>query len=193
PELAPRLDVANVLAGTVRRANNHVRVSEQLINARSERQVCAANYDRTVADSISLQGELASEIATALRATLSPEEKARVETKPTSNADAYVLYLRARGPQNRPSALLQDKQLAEQLYKQAIALDPKFALAHAQLSQTVAEIYHTFQPTKAREIEARTESEEALRLQPDLGEGHVARALCFFWIDADFEQALNEF
>src|SRR5205814_10541097 len=149
PELAPRLDVANVLAGTVRRANNHVRVSEQLINARSERQVCAANYDRTVADSISLQGELASEIATALRATLSPEEKARVETKPTSNADAYVLYLQARGPQNRPSALLQDRQLAEQLYKRAIPLDPEFALAHAQLSHTLAETYHPSLSTEA--------------------------------------------
>src|SRR5437762_60419 len=192
-EIAQQLGVANILEGSVRRANNHVRVSVQLIDARSDRHVWAENYDRTLADSISLQSELASEIANALRASLSPEEKARVEAKPTSNADAYVLYLQARGPQNRPSALLQDKQLAEQLYKQAIALDPKFALAHAQLSQTVAEIYHTFQPTKAREIEARTESEEALRLQPDLGEGHVARALCFYWIDADFEQALREF
>jgi serine/threonine-protein kinase len=104
-----------------------------------------------------------------------------------------VLYLQARGPQNRPSALLQDRQLAEQLYKRAITLDPKFALAHAQLSQTLAEIYHIFQPTKAREIEARAEAEEALRLQSDLGEGHIARALCFYWSDADYERALNEF
>jgi TolB-like protein/Tfp pilus assembly protein PilF len=192
-EIAQQLDVANILEGSVRRADNHVRVSVQLIDARSDRHVWAENYDRTLADSISLQGELAGEIATALRATLSREEKARVETKPTNNADAYVLYLQARGPQNRPSALLQDKQLAEQLYKQAIVLDPKFALAHARLSQTIAEIYHEFQPTKAREIETRAEAEEALRLQPNLGEGHLARALSFFWIDADFEQALKEF
>src|SRR5205814_6218879 len=138
-----------ILEGSVRRADNHVRVSVQLIDARSDRHVWAENYDRTVADSISLQGELASEIATALRATLSPEEKARVETKPTSNADAYVLYLQARGPQNRPSALLQDTQLAEQLYKRPIALDPKFALAHAQLSHTLAETYHPSLSTEA--------------------------------------------
>ena len=187
-EIAQQLGVANVLEGSVRRANNHVRVSVQLIDAKSDRHVWAENYDRTLADSISLQGELAGEIANALRASLSPEEKARVETKPTANAEAYLLYLQARGPQTRPSALLQDKQLAEQLYKQAITLDPKFALAHAQLSQTVAEIYHTFQPTKVREIEARTEAKEALRLQPDLGEGHVARALCFYWIDVDYER-----
>src|SRR5205085_285367 len=192
-EIAQQLGVANVLEGSVRRANNHVRVSVQLIDAKSDRHVWAENYDRTLADSISLQSELAGEIANALRASLSPEEKARVETKPTANAEAYLLYLQARGPQTRPSALLQDKQLAEQLYKQAITLDPKFALAHAQLSQTVAEIYHTFQPTKVREIEARTEAKEALRLQPDLGEGHVARALCFYWIDVDYERALNEF
>src|SRR5207253_454056 len=116
-EIAQQLGVANILEGSVRRADNHVRVSVQLIDAKSDRHVWAENYDRTVADSISLQGELASEIATALRATLSPEEKARVETRPTSNADAYVLYLQARGPQTRPSALLQDRQLAEQLYK----------------------------------------------------------------------------
>ncbi|MFN2622234.1 MAG: hypothetical protein ABR611_05255 [Chthoniobacterales bacterium] len=192
-EIAQQLGVANILEGSVRRADNHVRVSVQLIDARSDRHVWAENYDRTLADSISLQGELAGEIANALRATLSPEEKARVETKPTSNADAYVLFLQGRGPQNRPSALLQDKQLAEQLYKQAIALDPKFALAHARLSQTISEIYHTFQPTNARAIEARKEADEALRLQPDLGEGHIALGLCFYWLDADFDQALREF
>jgi TolB-like protein/Tfp pilus assembly protein PilF len=192
-EIAQQLGVANVLEGSVRRAGNHVRVSVQLIDARSDRHVWAENYDRTLADSISLQGELASEIANALRATLSPEEKARVETKPTENADAYVLYLHARGPQTRPSGLLQDKQLAEELYRQAIALDPTFALAHARLSQTIAEIYHEFQPTKAREVDARKEAEEALRLQPDLGEGHIARALCSYWIDGDYEQALKEF
>jgi tetratricopeptide (TPR) repeat protein len=87
---------------------------------------------------------------------------------------------------------LQDKGAAEQLYKQAVALDPTFALAHARFSEMIAEIYHVFQPTKTRAVQARTEAEEALRLQPDLGEGHVARALCFYWIDADYEQALQE-
>src|SRR5437868_11379105 len=108
-EIAQQLGVAHVLEGSVRRANNHVRVSVQLIDARSDRHVWAENYDRTLADSISLQSELASEIANALRASLSPEEKTRVETKPTSNADAYVLYLHARGAQTRASALLQYK------------------------------------------------------------------------------------
>src|SRR5207248_2438739 len=144
-EIAQQLGVANILEGSVRRAGNRVRVSVQLIDARSDRHVWAENYDRTLADSISLQGELAGEIANALQATLRPEEKARVETKPTENADAYMLFLRARDPHTRASALLQDRQTAEELYRQAIALDPKFALAHAQLSATISEIYHTFQ------------------------------------------------
>ena len=192
-EIAQQLGVAHVVEGSVRCAGNHIRVSVQLIDAKNDRHIWAENYDRTLADSLSLQGELATEIATALRASLSPEEKARVETKPTENTDAYFLYLRARDPQMRPSALLQDKQLAEELYKQAIALDPKFAMAHARLSETIAENYHTFQPTEAHRTEARQEADEALRLQPDLGEGHVALALCLYWIDDDYEQALKEF
>src|SRR5207253_7407077 len=166
-----------ILEGSVRRSDNHVRVSVQLIDAISDRHVWAENYDRTVADSISLQGELASEIATALRATLSPEEKARVETKPTSNADAYVLYLQGREYQTRPDNLLQDFRSAINLYDQAIKLDPKFALAHARLSATASNIYHFYEPTEAWKQKAHAEALESLRLQPNLGEGHLALGL----------------
>lgn len=190
--IGQQLGVAHVLEGSVRRTADRVLVNVNLVDTRDGRQLWAERYDRTLADSLSLQGELATEIASALSATLSPEEKTRVEAKPTDNPDAYVLYLRARDYQTRPIPLLQDNETAMQLYTQAIALDPKFALAHARLASNLAYIYLYFKPTTAIANRARAEADEALRLRPDLGEGHLARALCFYWTQKDYDGALRE-
>ncbi len=96
-EIARALGVANVLEGSVRRAGNRVLVNVQLIDARNDQHLWAERYDRTVADSIGLQGELATQIAAALKTTLAPEEMARFAAKPTANSQAYVLYLTALG------------------------------------------------------------------------------------------------
>ena len=124
----------NILEGSVRREGNRVLVNVQLIDARNDRHLWAERYDRTLADSIGLQGEVAAEIAAALRATLAPEEKAILAAKPTDNPEAYALYLKARGREGAVNRANEDLIAAEQLYTQAIALDPKFALAHARLS-----------------------------------------------------------
>ena len=133
PEIARTLGVENVLEGSVRRSGNRVLVNVQLIDARNDRHIWAERYDRTIADSIGLQGELATEIASALKAKLAPEEKTRLAARPTNNAAAYELYLRAREFHLRPDFSLQNYLSAEQLYLRAIALDPNFALAHARL------------------------------------------------------------
>src|SRR4030095_6703289 len=86
--IAETLGVANILEGSVRRDRDRVVVNAQLIDARSDRHLWANRYDRTIADSLGLEGELAAEIAEALRASLTPDEKARIERKPTENADA---------------------------------------------------------------------------------------------------------
>ncbi len=192
-DIGRALDVAHFVEGTVRRAGHRVLVNVQLIDAGSGRQLWAQNYDRTLTDSLTLQGELATEIAGALRATLSPEERARVERRPTENPDAYVLFLRAREYQIRPDILLANLQAAEQLYGQAVALDPGFALAHARLSQTRSRIAFNYQPTAALQARARAAAETALRLQPDLGEGHLAMGFCRYWADRDYDGALAEF
>ncbi len=96
-EISRALGVANVLEGSIRRAGNHVLVNVQLIDARNDRHLWAERYDRTVTDSIGLQGELATQIATALKAKLAPEEEARLDTRPTTNSEAYMLYLTALG------------------------------------------------------------------------------------------------
>jgi Predicted integral membrane protein len=192
-QIAEALGVVNVLEGSVRRGGNRVVVSVQLIDARSDHHIWANRYDRPLADSLGLQGELAAEIAAELRATLSPEEKVRVETKPTENPDAYVLYLKARGYESNPDRLFEDYSVAERLYGEAIQHDPAFALAHARLSATIARIYHWFDSTDDRKARMKTEAEKALQLRPDLGEGHLALGLYYYWTEANYDKALEEF
>ena len=133
PEIARQLRVSNMLEGSVQKAGDRVHINVQLIQADTDAHLWAQSYDRQLTDIFSVEAEVAKSIADSLQATLSPQEKARVETKPTTNADAYVLYLRGREYQTRPDNLLQDFRSAINLYDQAIKLDPKFALAHARL------------------------------------------------------------
>ena len=192
-EIANSLGVASILEGSVRRVGDRVAVNVQLIDARTDHHLWANRYDRTLADSLGLEGELATEIADALRATLTPDEKVRVEQKPTQNADAYVLYLRALPYEQGPDTLLQDYRRAEELYAQAIKLDPNFALAHAHLASTCAEIFHFHEPLDSWKTRARSEAQIALQLQPNLGEAHFAIGQCAYWMEADYERALAEF
>ncbi len=178
-EIGKELGVATVLEGSVRRAANRVLVNVQLIDTASDQHLWAERYDRTLTDSITLQGELASEIAGALRATLTAEEKARVEAKLTENPDAYVAYLKGREMQLRPETSRENFLSAESFYKQAIALDPKFVLARARLSLVQALLYEYFEVSnKALLAEARTNAEEALRLDPNSAEAHSSLARC---------------
>ena len=178
-EIGKELGVASVLEGSVRRVGNRVLVNVQLIDTASDQHIWAERYDRTLTDSITLQGELASEIAGALRASLTAEEKARVEKKATDNPDAYVAYLKGREAGLRPEMSRENLSSAESFYKQAIALDPKFVLARARLSLVQALLYEYFeQSNAARLAEARQNAEEALRLDPNSAEAHSSLARC---------------
>ena len=134
-EIAQALGVNHILEGTVRRDGNRALVSVQLIDARNDRHIWAQRYDRTIADAIGLQGELATQIATELQAKLTSAEKTSLGTKPTNNPEAYVVYLRALDyEQNADVPFSEYNTTLNQLYAQAIALDPKFALAYARAS-----------------------------------------------------------
>ena len=145
-EIGQQLGVAHVLEGSVQRSGNRVRVTAQLIDARTDTHQWAERYDRDLADVFAIQSEIAKAIADQLQAKLSPQEKARVEERPTGNTEAYVYCLRANQIERNPDTLLEDYKTAEQLYMQAIALDPNFALAHARLASTRAEIFHFYEP-----------------------------------------------
>src|SRR5437868_13299550 len=168
-EIARQLGVSNVVEGSVRRSGNHIRVSVQLIDALTDRHIWVQNYDRTLADSLALQGELATEIAGGVGATLSPQEKARLEAKPTNNPAAYDAYLRGRAFVAR----LYQKAYTENAihsYQEAVKLDPSFALAWAHLSCAQSWSYWRFDPTPARLAAAKDAVDRVLALGPDLPE-----------------------
>jgi TolB-like protein/Flp pilus assembly protein TadD len=192
-KIGTELGVAHILEGSVRKEGDRVVVNVQLIDTRNNRQVWANRYDRTLVDTLGLQGELASEIADTLRATLSEDEKAQAAAKPTQNADAYVFYLRANQISRNPDSQLEDYKAAEQLYTQATELDPNFALAHARLASVCAEVFRYYEPTDSWKTKARTEAETALGLQPNLAEAHFALGQCFYWMDHDYDRALEQF
>jgi TolB-like protein/Flp pilus assembly protein TadD len=192
-EVGTLLGVANVLEGSVRREGDKVVVNVQLIDALKDRHLWAKRYERTLADSLGLQGELAGEIANELSVTLSPNEKARIGAKPTENTDAYLVYLQANQIERNPDTLLEDYKKAEQLYLKAIDLDPKFALAHARLASTRAEIWHYYEPLDSWKAKARSEAQTALQLQQNLAEAHLALGQCSYWFDQDYNRALAEF
>jgi TolB-like protein/DNA-binding winged helix-turn-helix (wHTH) protein/Flp pilus assembly protein TadD len=181
-EIGQELGVAHVLEGSVRRAGGKVRVTAQLIEMRTNTHLWAETYDRDLADVFAIQSDIAQRIATALEAKLVPEEKARLDAKPTTNPEAYVLYVTARGTENVVEA--------EKMYMQAIALDPGFALAYAQASilNSWSSVYDLTQKPKARAL-----AEEALRLSPALGEAHMALGLCLYWGEKKYDAALKEF
>ena len=180
-EIGQELGVANVLEGSVRRAGGKVRVTAQLIEMRTNTHLWAETYDRELSDVFAIQSEIAQRIATALEAKLAPEEKARLDAKPTTNSEAYVLYVTARGTE--------DQIEAEKIYMQAIALDPGFALAYAQAS-----ILNSWSlDDRARKAKARAQAEEALRLSPALSEAHMALGLCLYWGEKKYDAALKEF
>ena len=104
-----------------------------------------------------------------------------------------MFYLRANQISRNPDTLLEDYKTAEQLYMQAIALDPGFALAHARLASVRAEIFHFYEPTESWPTKARAEADTALRLQPNLAEAHFALGQCIYWMDHDYARALEQF
>jgi TolB-like protein/class 3 adenylate cyclase/Tfp pilus assembly protein PilF len=192
-EIAQQLGVSNIVEGSVRRSGNHIRVSVQLIDAQTDRHIWVQNYDRTLADSITLQDELATEIARALGATLSPQEKARVEAKPTNNTAAYDAYLRGRafagGSPWDPSNI----EGAIRSYRDAVQLDPNFTLAWAYLSSAQSENYVVFDPRPARLAAAKDALDHALALDPNLPEIHLAVGYYRYFGKSDFTGALAEF
>ena len=192
-EIGKALGVASLLEGSVRRIGNRVRVSVQLINANNDEHIWAEDYDRDLTDVFAIQTDLAQKIASALQAKLSPNEKARLDQRPTQNPDAYLLYLQAHDYANRPERFRDDSLKAEELFEQAIRLDPKFAAAFAGLSMAESWIYHSFEPTPARREKARLNADKSLGLQPDLPEGHLALGLSYYYGDRDYERALAEF
>jgi TolB-like protein/Flp pilus assembly protein TadD len=192
-DIGKALGVATLLEGSVRRIGNRVRVNVQLINANNDEHIWAEDYDRDLTDVFAIQTDLARRIVSALQAKLSPNEKARLDRRPTQNPDAYLLFVRAHDYASQREMFRDTSLKAEPLFEQAIKLDPNFALAFAGLSIVESWLYHTSDPVPARREKARLNADEALRLQPDLPESHLALGFSYYYGDRDYERALTEF
>jgi serine/threonine protein kinase/tetratricopeptide (TPR) repeat protein len=194
-QIANALGVANVLEGTVRRDGNHVRVSTELVDARSDNTIWADSYDRDLTDIFAIQSEVAQTIASKLTATLSPEEKKRIEAKPTNSLEAYDLYLRAKElfVSMRVSMSLGnvEKPLVDAIgfLEQAVRLDPKFTLAYCALAFAHDSLFFLYDFTPEQRALADASVNSALGLQPDLPEVHLAYASHLYLIYRDYERA----
>src|SRR4051812_23677068 len=169
-QIAEELHVAYVLEGSVRRAGNAVRVTAQLVEAATDRQIWAKSYDRQLTDIFAIQAALAGEIADSLRIAITPAEKSVLAATPTTVPAAYDLYLHARAALNDPTFNESDKPLraAEALLRSAVDLDPTFAVAWAQLADAHAQfIFNDLDLSPARLALAKSAMEKALKLAPD--------------------------
>ncbi|MEY2487509.1 MAG: hypothetical protein QOH39_3157 [Verrucomicrobiota bacterium] len=195
-EIAGDLDVANILEGSVRRIGDEIRVTAQLIEARTDTHLWAEHYDRKTSDVFAIQSEVAENIATQLRATLSPAEKAAISVRPTGDLEAFDLFLQAKDlirtaqdTANAKATLLR----AIRLLDEAIARDGKFALAYCWAAVAHDNLYWFDYDHAAARLElAESCVRQALQLAPDLGEAHLAQALVFYHGHRDYARARQQ-
>jgi TolB-like protein/class 3 adenylate cyclase/Tfp pilus assembly protein PilF len=192
PEIAKQLGVAHIVEGSVQKSGDAVRVNVQLIKAASDSHLWADTFDRKLTDIFSVESEVAKAIADQLRAKLTGQEEQVIAAKPTDNPEAYDAYLRGLActlkTQTPANSLGAQKYLRE-----AVWLDPKFALSWALLSLVDARSYisQTLQPTVALREEARQAAESALTLQPNLGEALHAKGYYHYACLKDYDTAVR--
>jgi len=193
-QIANELGVARVVEGNVQRIANRVRVSAQLIDAKTDTHLWAESYDRPLSDVFAIQSEIAKAIAAQLQAKLSPAEQAAIGQAPTTNLIAYDRYLRARRLGARQTGRVPaEMREVIRLLDQAVAYDPMFVLAYCDVARAHAYAYHLgVDRTAARMTLAKAARDAALRVDPDRGEPHLAAADVAFHCDLDYETALNE-
>ncbi|MGD2216976.1 MAG: tetratricopeptide repeat protein [Gemmatimonadales bacterium] len=192
--IAEELGADGIVEGSVRREGNQVRVVLQLID-KTDVHLWSETYDRdlTVANVFAIQSDIAQQIARALEAELTPDERERIEEIPTDNLEAYEFYLRGMEYWRRPGDLAEDFRSAQRMWEHAVELDPDFALAHAWLSIIHSNIYwFRYDFTEERVRLARAAADRALELDPSLPEGHLALAGYHYYGFRAYGKALEE-
>ena len=195
PEIAKQLGVAHILEGRVQKSGDAVRVNVQLIRAANDSQLWADTFDRKLTDIFSVESEVAKAIADQLQAKLTGQEEQEIAAKPTDNPEAYDAYLRGLAYTLKTFPTRVNALGAQKYFKEAVRLDPKFALAWALLSYVDARGYITqsLQPTAALREEARQAAETALTLQPNLGEAVLAKGSYYYYCLKDYDTAVRYF
>jgi TolB-like protein len=191
-KIANQLGVAHVVEGSVQRAANRVRVSAQLIDARTDTHLWVESYDRPLDDVFAIQSDIAKAIAAQLQAKLSPKTKSAIEERPTKDLAAYDLYVRAKSIMLK--GLIDAGNLYEpvRLLDQAIARDPDFFLAYCLLAEAHSHLYSIYDHTLVRRNLADRAVKAALHLRPEAGEAHLERARYLFRCNLDYDNARVE-
>src|SRR2546430_158021 len=194
-EIAKQLGVAHFLEGSVQKSAGTVRVNVQLIEAANNSPLWADTIDRALTDILSVESEVAKAIADQLRAKLTGQEEQVIAAKPTDNVEAYDAYLRGLAYAVKAGSTPANSLGAQKYLKEAVRLDPKFAVAWALLSYVEARGYRaqTLQPTDALREEARQAAETALTLQPNLGEAVLAKGFYYYSCLKDYNNAVRYF
>src|SRR6476469_7771888 len=195
PAIARQLGVAHILEGNVQKSGDAVRVNVQLIKAANDSHLWADTFDRKLTDIFSVESEVAKAIAEQLRVKLTGLEEQVIAVKPTDNPEAYDAYLRGLAYSLKTAITPANSLGAQKYLREAVRLDPKFALSWALLSYVDATGYLTLtlQPTVALREEARQAAETALTLQPDLGEALLAKGHYYYACLKDYDTAVRYF
>ena len=193
PEIARQLGVAHILEGSVQKSGDAVRVNVQLIKAANDSHLWADTFDRKLTDIFSVESEVAKAIADQLRAHLTGREEQVISAKPTDNPEAYDAYLRGLAYTLKTAGTPANVLGAQKYLREAVRLDPKFALSWALLSYVEARGYRTLtlQPTIALRDDARQAAETALTLQPNLGEAILAKGQYHYACLKDYDTAVR--
>ncbi|PWT84899.1 MAG: hypothetical protein C5B58_03950 [Acidobacteria bacterium] len=193
PEIAKQLGVAHILEGSVQKSADAVRVNVQLIKAATDSHLWSDTFDRKLTDIFSVESEVAKAIADQLQAKLTGQEQVVIAAKPTINPQAYDAYLRGLAYTLKTAFTPENSLGAQKYVKEAVRLDPNFALAWALLSYVDASGYLTqsLQPTAALRDEARQAAETALTLQPNLGEASLAKGFYHYACLKDYDTAVK--
>ena len=195
PQIAKELGVAHILEGSVQKSGDAVRVNVQLIKAANDSHLWADTFDRKLTDIFSVESEVAKSIAEQLQAKLTGQEEQVIAAKPTDNPEAYDAYLRGLAYSVKPAITAANTLGAQKYLREAVRLDPKFALAWARLSYVDAVGYLSLklQPTVALREEAQQAADTALTLQPNLGEAVLAKGYYHYACLKDYGTAVDYF
>jgi TolB-like protein/Tfp pilus assembly protein PilF/class 3 adenylate cyclase len=195
PEIAKQLGVAHIVEGGVQKNGDAVRVNVQLIKAATDSDLWSDTFDRKLTDIFSVESEVAKAIADQLRAKLTGREEQEIAAKPTDNPEAYDAYLRGLAYTLKTVDTPANALAAQRYLREAVRLDPKFALGWALLSYVDAASYRNqaLPPTIALREEARQAAETALTLQPNLGEAVLAKGSYYYFCLKDYDTAVRYF
>jgi len=199
-EIAKTLGIANVVEGSVQRAGGRIRVSAQLIDARTDTHLWAEHYDRDFGDVFAIQSEIAQQIADQLRTKLSPAERAAIAERPTADLVAYALYTKAKALDSQSDDWDREKVTTQEveLLEKATQRDPNFALAYCALAKTQIDLFSlTADPgLSRRHLDlAKKAADAAVRARPDLGEAHLELARYYYYVGidtGDFDRVRDE-